>query len=1451
MYLPLVSICIPLYNKVEYIERTIKLALSQTYANIEIIISDNASNDGSEIIARSYQSIDSRIKYYRLEHTIPPHSNWQYAIRLAQGEFVHLLCADEWIESNFIEEMIQPLLLNPDLDLTICQVQPLYDFDAPSEFVEGIERYFELVNGFNQKIVSLKDSSKKNELIALRCSTGNSFGPMVNVIFRRSCCLTEYWKSPFGKIDCKSLHPDWDMLIRLHMKHQGAYLDTPLAKFSYNSGGFELEKDSRPGYFLLDLVGKFMSQFIFLADPHFTDLRLSLSTHELDYIKNIFYYSLNTVIDTVYGIDSNAANSVYTNSLNSAQEDRTRQHILLYTDDHGTYGVAQHSHAMMKGFVEHGYQVTCIQGRDRHHLIEERINLGIQHVWLGSTEFAHNLNNDAEAKRLFEQIEPDLIVFSNCCPISNYAAKRTAISLNIPYIVVEGSASEYLADRFSAYLPELKHHYQQARQVISISTENLQNLHRRFGLPVNRGQVIYLGKPPQYFQPIDPTNRDRLRQELGIPDRSIVCFTTARIDGAKGHNYQMEAIAQLKDLPIWEHLYFVWAGDGEATRAIQQTIFDLGVTDRVKLLGVRSDIDICLEMADIFILPSEYEGMPHAIMEAMAKGLPVIASKVGGIPEELGDTGQLLTDPKINSQQTISELVETIQLWVTNPDLRKQIGIACKQRAIDLFQVDRTIEQTIEVIKHGLSTDDLPDNLEQYSSLSELKEYIEEYHLDPSNLVSRDRLLGIRQKLVDTWLNLSISELKVAYQGLLGQQHKLLILNDLPSNNYELVQEIETKIDLGFDRPQSINYLLCGMLYQPAYESSITSDLMSIPDWLRLDYLEYILTPPRIFNQIGEVDRYNRYLMAWIDYLHEQILNHPDDKIWQKAAEIVTSQLNCISLYTSNSPLNLKHTYRQRAEIIEFYLKSQGYQLDYEFTDRDPERSKIRIGILAAHYAPHSETFNTLPFYKDLNRDIFEVVLYTLNDSNHRLNRYCAGHVDAMVVLPQDLSSQVQTIRADDLDLLLIATNVTAVTNSATQLVIHRLARIQCATNSSFVTTGMKNIDYYLSGELTECNRDAQSHYTEKLVCINGATHCRDRATEANLSATIKIDRQSLGLTDRDLVYISGASFFSITPELELAWAQILRQQPHAKLVLYPFDPEWNKNYHIHAFKQRIKSTFDRAGIELDRLIILDSVATFADAKARLAIADVYLDSFPFSNSNSLLDALEASLPVVAYNSCSLMDSSLLRSLDITDLVADSEESYIQLAIELGKNSELRQQKMQQIESRIQDNLMYLDSRAFSAKIGNLFQELFDKYSASVLNQNLRLRDINLMIFPDWNQSEELVGLELQQVIQTLATQSKNQQTTLIIDTTDIEVEDAEMFLSSITMNLMIEEDLDITEELEISLVEDLNDIQWATLIPSINARIVLECDNQAAVGKLALAKLSQLELESFIGAAR
>ncbi|KOP26062.1 glycosyl transferase family 1 [Hapalosiphon sp. MRB220] len=129
---------------------------------------------------------------------------------------------------------------------------------------------------------------------------------------------------------------------------------------------------------------------------------------------------------------------------------------------------------------------------------------------------------------------------------------------------------------------------------------------------------------------------------------------------------------------------------------------------------------------------------------------------------------------------------------------------------------------------------------------------------------------------------------------------------------------------------------------------------------------------------------------------------------------------------------------------------------------------------------------------------------------------------------------------------------------------------------------------------------------------------------------------------------------------------------------------------------------------------------------------------------------------------------------------------------------------------------------------------------------SLNLKKTNLIIFPDWLQSEELIGLELAQIIKTLATHPDSRNITLLIDTNNIATEDAELFLSSVTMNLLMEEDLDITDGLEVSLLGNLADIQWKVLLPRIHGRIILENENQQALMQAKADTLTSYELASF-----
>lgn len=127
----------------------------------------------------------------------------------------------------------------------------------------------------------------------------------------------------------------------------------------------------------------------------------------------------------------------------------------------------------------------------------------------------------------------------------------------------------------------------------------------------------------------------------------------------------------------------------------------------------------------------------------------------------------------------------------------------------------------------------------------------------------------------------------------------------------------------------------------------------------------------------------------------------------------------------------------------------------------------------------------------------------------------------------------------------------------------------------------------------------------------------------------------------------------------------------------------------------------------------------------------------------------------------------------------------------------------------------------------------------------LNLKDINLIIFPDWLQPEELLCLELQRVIGALATHPDSNQITLLVDSRNISNEDAALILSSITMNLLLQEDLDVTEGLEISLIGKLGEIQWEALLPRIEARIVLKHENEQAIAQVGAKAIPSWQLQT------
>lgn len=167
-------------------------------------------------------------------------------------------------------------------------------------------------------------------------------------------------------------------------------------------------------------------------------------------------------------------------------------------------------------------------------------------------------------------------------------------------------------------------------------------------------------------------DRVRVRKELGVADNEVLIGSVGRLEEQKGHIYLVEAIAKLRAA---HPVRCVIVGDGPMRGILTERIRQLGLEGVVLMPGEQKEIPTWLAAFDIFCLPSLWEGLPNALLEAMALGIPVVASKVDGVPEAVAaDITGLLCQPK-DSQS----LYVPLQDLIADPALRKKLGAAASQ----------------------------------------------------------------------------------------------------------------------------------------------------------------------------------------------------------------------------------------------------------------------------------------------------------------------------------------------------------------------------------------------------------------------------------------------------------------------------------------------------------------------------------------------------------------------------------------------------------------------------------------------------------------------------------------------------------------------------------------------------------------------------------------------------
>jgi predicted O-linked N-acetylglucosamine transferase (SPINDLY family) len=342
-----------------------------------------------------------------------------------------------------------------------------------------------------------------------------------------------------------------------------------------------------------------------------------------------------------------------------------------------------------------------------------------------------------------------------------------------------------------------------------------------------------------------------------------------------------------------------------------------------------------------------------------------------------------------------------------------------------------------------------------------------------------------------------------------------------------------------------------------------------------------------------------------------------------------------------------------------------------------------------------------------LDRTKFEICLFPVASNPGPIEDYCRSFADSFSPLPEKLQEQVKVIREAALDILIIGTNVTAVSNSVSLIALHRLAPLQLVSYCSPVSTGMRQVDGFLSGTLNDVP-GLQEHFSETLRFCDGPPGCLDYTVEAAGSGKC-FDRASFGIADDEVVFVNAAACFKILPEMQETWAKILRAVPKSRLLLLPFNPNWSNAFPVKQFERTLAEACARHGVSRDRFILAGSLPSRADVKALERIADVYLDTFPFSGSISVIDPLELGLPVVVQEGAtqrSRMASALLRELDVPELITQDEAAYIALGIRLGNDIAVRRQLNAKILAAMALRPKFVNPAAYARGLGELLETL-------------------------------------------------------------------------------------------------------------------------------------------------
>lgn len=337
---------------------------------------------------------------------------------------------------------------------------------------------------------------------------------------------------------------------------------------------------------------------------------------------------------------------------------------------------------------------------------------------------------------------------------------------------------------------------------------------------------------------------------------------------------------------------------------------------------------------------------------------------------------------------------------------------------------------------------------------------------------------------------------------------------------------------------------------------------------------------------------------------------------------------------------------------------------------------KVRVGIVSAHVHSHSVWHALLRgWVEHLSPSDFELQLFHTGAGRDAETEWAARRVHALHHGLGPWTAWAKAVSDAQLDVLIypeIGMDATTVRLSAL-----RLARVQLASWGHPMTTGLPTIDGYIGAEALE-PPTAMEHYSEPQLLMLPRLGCCYQAFKTTPG---RVDFAAYGIQPTDKLLLCAGTPFKYAPAHDAVLVEIARRCQPCKLVFFGKDSQALTGL----LAQRLRAAFEAAGLDFEACVAIVPWQAQAGFFAFLDRADVYLDSMGFSGFNTVMQAVERAMPIVAFEGEYMRGrfaSGILRQMDMDEWVATTPEAFTALVERMVTDGTARAQAKQQLVQR-------------------------------------------------------------------------------------------------------------------------------------------------------------------------